>query len=73
MVKGVTVAFERDLRPEDAERIVEAIRQLRGVASVEAVEADMSADFCARERLRLELTERVVGALRPEGGEGANA
>lgn len=34
-LNGVTVTFERDIREDDAEAILIAIRQIRGVAAVE--------------------------------------
>lgn len=34
-LNGVTVVFERDIREDDAEAILTAIRMIKGVASVE--------------------------------------
>ena len=35
--KGLTVAFKQDIRDDDAQKIIEAIRLLRGVADVKPV------------------------------------
>lgn len=53
-IKGITVSLEQDVRTDDLEPLMDAIRQLRGVADVELVVADMD-DWLARSRVRSEL------------------
>ena len=55
-LKGVLVTFDRDIREDDAEAILTAIRMVRGVADVSPVEAD-SNDWMARQRVRSEISE----------------
>jgi hypothetical protein len=57
-IKGCWVSFERDMRAEDAETILDAIRALRGVAAVEVFVAD-HADWMARQRVRREIGEKL--------------
>ncbi len=55
-LKGLTVAFEQDIREDDAEALINAIRMIRGVASVTPIEAD-SGDWINRQRVRHEIAE----------------
>jgi hypothetical protein len=64
-LKGVWVAFDRDIRTDDAEPLIEAIKQLRGVLSVTANVSDAD-DWMARERIRQELREQLWEVLRPK-------
>lgn len=63
-IKGCWVAFERDVREDDAESLIGAIRQLRGVLAVEASVAE-PADWIATERIRRELSEKLWAVLHP--------
>ncbi len=58
-LKGVTVAFDRDIREDDAEAILNAIRMIRHVAAVEAVEVN-HADWFAQQRVRTELRDAFL-------------
>ena len=65
-LKGVWVAFEQDIREDDAEPIINAIKALRGVVDVRGVIADPTNHF-ARLRIRTEfgkelraLTDRLL-------------
>lgn len=60
--KGLTVAFEDDIRDDDAEAIISAIRQIRGVAGVVPVEAS-SDDWMARMRVKEEIRKEVLALL----------
>lgn len=55
-LKGVTVAFDAEYRDDDAESIILAIRMIKGVSAVVAVEAG-SEDWFARQRVRMELSD----------------
>lgn len=64
-LKGVWVAFERDIRDDDAVGVIEAMKQLRGVVAVTTHAADAS-DWMARERIRRELGDKLWQVLYPE-------
>lgn len=61
---SVTVVLEKDIRVDDAEVLIAAIRQLRGVLSVTGNVSDLSAHV-AQERARHELGERLLAVLYP--------
>ena len=52
-LKGCVVTFERDIREDDAEKVLNAILMIRGVASVDVSVADAD-DHMNRERVRRE-------------------
>jgi hypothetical protein len=61
-LKGCTVTFEHEIRDDDAEPILEAIRQLRGVADV--TPAIMTADdYFVIRRVRRELQDKLLAVL----------
>jgi hypothetical protein len=61
--KGFTVVLEEDIREDDAQQTLNALRCIRGVLSVEPLVRD-STDFVARQRAQSEIREMVYGALR---------
>jgi hypothetical protein len=60
----LVVVLEEDLRVDDAESILAAIRQLRGVASAEA-NVIGTPDYVANVRAKLELAAKVREFLKP--------
>ncbi|HEY9678645.1 MAG TPA: hypothetical protein V6C76_11590 [Drouetiella sp.] len=54
---GVFVAFEREIRDDDAEAIVEAIKMVRGVAGV-TKKISEAVDFAAERRIEERLREK---------------
>lgn len=60
--KGLMVAFDRDIREDDAEAILTAIRQLRGVAGVEPSVATYN-DAMVRMRLDTEWRKRIYDMM----------
>jgi hypothetical protein len=58
-LKAVIVTFQVDLREDDAEPLMQAIRQLRGVADVSPVPSN-SEDHCARAMVRSELLLKII-------------
>lgn len=64
-LKGVWVAFEKDIREDDAEPLIAAIKQLRGVLAVESCIAD-HADWIALERTRRELGQKLIEVVWPK-------
>ena len=63
-VKGCWVAFETDLREDDATPLLAAIRQLRGVLAVE-LEPQTPSDWIAAQRMRHELLGKLLAVLNP--------
>lgn len=62
---ALVVVLEKDMRDDDAEALLIAIRQLRGVASVEGNVADM-ASHIARVQARTELSAGLWDVLYPK-------
>ena len=62
---ALTVVLEKDIRDDDAEALLAAIRQLRGVLSVSGNVADMG-DHIAQERARRDLGEKLWRVLYPK-------
>lgn len=60
--KGVTVAFEHDIREDDAVAVINAIRMIRGVLAVEPVAATHG-DWINREQIRNEMRDAVLVAV----------
>lgn len=67
-LRGVYVAFDRDIRDDDARPLIAAIKMLRGVLKVTPEIVD-GADFVARERARRELGEKLWEVLHPKEKE----
>ena len=61
---GFLVVLERDLRSDDAAATLAALRQVRGVLSVEPIVAVVFGDV-AEQRVRHELFRRVLDLLDP--------
>lgn len=66
--KGLMVAFDHDIREDDAQAIIAAIRQLRGVAGVEPSMATGD-DLIVRMRLDIEWQRRIYALLDPAKGQ----
>lgn len=62
----LTVVLEKDIRDDDAEALLTAIRQLRGVLSVSGNVADLTAHM-AEERSKRELGDKLWQVLYPKG------
>lgn len=60
---GFVVTLEQDLRDDDAQATIAAIRQIKGVISVEPVLGGPDIHI-AEERARLNITTRLYDALR---------
>jgi hypothetical protein len=58
-IKGVYVAFDKDYRIDDAESILTAIRQIRGVALVSSQVTDF-VDFDARAKVREKFRSDII-------------
>ena len=69
-LKGVVVTFDHDIRDDDAEGILQAIKCLRGVIDV-TPSVRTTDDHMNRERIRRELGEKLLAVLhqeKPSGG-----
>lgn len=64
-LKGLTVAFDHDIREDDAEAIVNAIKMIKGVVDVKPTYAT-SEDWINRERIRRELGAALWDVLYPK-------
>jgi hypothetical protein len=62
-LKGCWVAFERDIKDEDAEPIMEAIRYIRGVQAVDASVTD-SDDWLARQHIKADVREKLLALYK---------
>lgn len=62
---ALTVVLEQDIRDDDAEALLNAIRQLRGVLSVTGNVSDMNSHI-AQERARRDLGEKLWCVLYPK-------
>ena len=62
-IKGLTVLLETDKRDDDAEYIINAIRMIKGVVSVNAHIADTDY-YLAVETARRELTNKLRDVLK---------
>lgn len=61
-VNALIVALEVDMRDDDAQGLVDAITQLRGVSSVRLNVADMD-DWLAKDRAKRELRQKIHDLL----------
>jgi hypothetical protein len=61
-LKGVMVVFDRDIREDDAQEIINAIKMVRGVLSVKKSVANHD-DWMNRERVEAEYRQRVWDAI----------
>lgn len=64
-INAVTVVLETDIRDDDAENLMAAMRQLRGVLTVTPNVADLTAHL-AEERARHEIGMKVIDAVFPK-------
>lgn len=66
-IHGLTVVLDKDYRDDDVEKIVEAIKMVRGVLSVSLHVTDIG-DYSARERVRAELGSKILKVVYPKTG-----
>lgn len=59
---ALTVVLDRDIRDDDAECILNAIRMIKGVRSVTGNVADVESHI-AEQRVRHELGQKLMGVL----------
>jgi hypothetical protein len=61
-LKGLIVTFEKDIRDDDAQGVIDAILMIKGVLSV-TTSVSTSDDSMNRLRIRHELKEKLFEAL----------
>jgi len=61
-IKGFTVALDNDIRIDDVEFIMNAIKMIKGVNNVESLVSD-SSDFIARSRYKSEVQAKIFKML----------
>lgn len=67
---GYLVVLAEDLREDDAKPLLDAIRLLRGVASVQPIESECGTQAISDARVRSELTRKLHEVLNPlRGGQ----
>ena len=71
-LKGCTVVFERDIREDDAEHILNAIRMLKGVLKVEP-SISTADDWMAQERARHDIGQKLLKVVYPHLGTDSAA
>jgi hypothetical protein len=59
----LTVVLEHQMRTDDAEQIIEAIRMVKGVLNVEANVSD-SMEYMATEQAKHDLRKKIFEVLR---------
>lgn len=64
-LKGFYVVLESDVREDDAEPILNALRMVKGVLSVDPVET-APVDHFERTRIEMEFREKLWKALEPD-------
>ena len=62
---SLTVVLEQDIRSDDAEGLIKAIEQMRGVLKVTGTVSDYR-DLVAQTRARTELGKQLWAVLYPE-------
>lgn len=62
-MKGLTVAFDRDVSEEHAKAVADAIRLMYGVGNVSVLPTE-SNDFFARSQVRNEICDAIREAMR---------
>lgn len=66
---ALTVVLEADMREDDAQALISAIGQLRGVLSVTGEISDASV-HAAQERARRELGQKLWDVIHPKDAHG---
>lgn len=65
-IKGFLVTLASDLSEEDAQRVIDAIRMVKGVMSVNSIDTDPMEDRIVTTRVVLNIREKILAVLRDE-------
>lgn len=60
---ALTVVLDRDIRSDDAEWVINAIKMVKGVASVSPHIAE-AGDYIAKQRVKQEVFEKIVAIFK---------
>lgn len=63
---ALTVILEKDIRKDDCEPILNAIKMIKGVQDVKGNVSDPST-WMAEERARMQLGQKLLGIVFPKG------
>lgn len=63
---GYIVVLEKDMRDDDAESTIEALKHIKGVLSVEPVVTDLIANSIVESRLREEWGSKLLDVVYPD-------
>lgn len=63
---AITVVLEKDIRDDDAEFILNAIRMIKGVLSVKGNVNDGVSEYVAKERVRREFRDKLLDIIYPK-------
>jgi hypothetical protein len=64
----LTVVLEDDFRADDCDDVITAIKMVKGVLSVKP-NVRNAEDFCAMERVRSEIAQKIWDVLYPKKGK----
>ncbi|SFJ82976.1 hypothetical protein [Thermoflavimicrobium dichotomicum] len=64
-IKGLTIAFEKDISREEAEFLKAILSMCRGIASVTLKEVSAD-DWINREQIRYEFKSKILEMIKPE-------
>ncbi len=69
-IKGFWVALDQNMREDDAEPIISAVKQIRHVIAVSPRVSEMATDsWIAEERVRREWGEKLLAIVFPDWGK----
>lgn len=61
--RGYVVVLERDIREDDAEAVINALKMVRGVIDVKPVESNIDAEISGV-RARTEVRQKIYNVLK---------
>ena len=64
-IHALTVALSTDVREDDVQPLIDAVKQLRGVAGVTAAVVDVT-DYSARMRADMDWRNKLIDLLKQE-------
>lgn len=56
---GLSVTFEKDIRDDDAQHIMNAIRMIKGVINVSPVSADIDGSYMKAHRIKMKFIKNL--------------
>jgi len=65
-LKGFVITLENDIRVDDAQAIIEAIKMVRGVLTVQPVTTNPIGDSMIESRVRADLGTKLFNVIYPD-------